>query len=194
MQKSALPDFYYFCFAVYEPFLTTLGLLGAFADPTTTHNAQAPWPSNMEPFTELPRPTLVTTLQLAHVCALIGVINLFVFTACRRHLHENPALQEKIVYSLLTPLLIGDIAHLYVTFWALGDQRWVVEEWSPMLWTTVLLGLTLLVPRIAWHLGVGRFMGSRDAVSPPPPPIPLSPPRSTKGGTATALGQKALLK
>ncbi|EAU84836.2 hypothetical protein CC1G_00355 [Coprinopsis cinerea okayama7 len=142
-----------------------MGLLGVLADPTTTHNAQAPWPPNIEPFTVLPRPTLVTTLQLAHVCALIGIINAFVFTACRRHLKSNPALQEKIAFSLLTPLLIGDILHLYVTLWALGEQRWAFWEWSPMLWTTVLLGLTLLCPRIAWHLGVGRYVDRRDAVS-----------------------------
>lgn len=190
MQKSSLPDFYYFCFAAYEPFLTTLGLLGAFADPITTHNSQAPWPPNTEPLTDLPRATLVTTLQLAHVCGLIGIINFFVFTACRQHLHKDPALQEKIAYSLLTPLLIGDIVHLYVTLWGLGDQRWAFWEWSPMLWTTVLLGLTLLVPRVAWHLGVGRYMDKRDGVSHPPPPTPLSPLPSSK----TSSEGKLLLK
>ncbi|TFK23252.1 hypothetical protein FA15DRAFT_670643 [Coprinopsis marcescibilis] len=166
MQKppsSALPDFYYFCFAAYEPFLTTIGLLGAFADPITTHNAQAPWPPNTEPFTVLPPPTLVTTLQLAHVCALVGIINAFVFTACRKHLKSNPALQEKIALSLLTPLLLGDVIHLYVTFWALGDGRWDFGQWSPMLWVTLILGLSLLFPRIAWHLGVGRYVDRRDA-------------------------------
>ena len=27
--KSAIPDFYYFCFGAYEPFLTAVGFLGA---------------------------------------------------------------------------------------------------------------------------------------------------------------------
>lgn len=111
----------------------------------------------------LPRPTLVTTLQLAHVCALLGIINAFVLTAVRKHLRDNPALQEKIVFALMTPLLLGDIFHLYVTFWALGDQRWSFGEWSPMLWTTVLLGFTLMIPRIAWHLGIARYVDHRDA-------------------------------
>ncbi|PPQ98563.1 hypothetical protein CVT24_004054 [Panaeolus cyanescens] len=30
---SAIPDFYYFCFGAYEPFLTTLGFLGSLVDP-----------------------------------------------------------------------------------------------------------------------------------------------------------------
>ncbi|TFK43474.1 hypothetical protein BDQ12DRAFT_675042 [Crucibulum laeve] len=159
---SAIPDFYYFCFAAYEPFLTTMGFIGTWADPTTTHNGQAPWPPGTPPFDILPRATLVTTIQLAHVCALIGVINFFILSAARKHLKDNPALQEKIVFSLLVPLLIGDIFHLYVTLWALGDKKWDFGSWSLMLWTTILLGLTLMVPRMAWHLGIGRYVDSRD--------------------------------
>jgi hypothetical protein len=30
-QLTALPDFYYFCFGAYEPFLTFIGLLGTFS-------------------------------------------------------------------------------------------------------------------------------------------------------------------
>jgi hypothetical protein len=104
----------------------------------------------------------VTIYQLAHVCALLGVVNLFVLTAARRHLDGRPALQEKIVRSLLTPLLLGDVLHLYVTLWALGNDRWDVLNWSPMLWTTVILGLSLMIPRITWHLGIGRYTDSRD--------------------------------
>jgi len=29
--KSAIPDFYYFCFGAYEPFITFVGFLGAIA-------------------------------------------------------------------------------------------------------------------------------------------------------------------
>lgn len=83
--------------------------------------------------------------------------------AARRHLHSQPALQEKIVCSLLTPLMIGDVAHLYVTLWALGDHKWEVWRYSPMLWTTLGLGLSLMVPRLTWHLGIGRYVDARDA-------------------------------
>lgn len=31
-----------------------------------------------------------------------------------------------------------------------------------MLWLTVILGLSLLVPRVAWHLGIGRYTEYRD--------------------------------
>lgn len=110
----------------------------------------------------LPPATVVTTIQLAHVCALVGLMNCFVLTAVRKHLHTNLALQEKIVRALFTPLVVGDVLHLTVTFWALGDQKFDFASWSPMLWTTNLLGLTLMLPRIAWHLGVGRYVDSRD--------------------------------
>lgn len=104
----------------------------------------------------------MTIIQLAHVCALIGMVNLFVLSAARTHLHNYPALQEKLVFALLGPLVIGDFLHLYVTLWALGDQRWDISNWSPMLWTTILLGLSILIPRVAWHLGIGRYVDSRD--------------------------------
>jgi len=159
---SAIPDFYYFTFAAYEPFLCFMGLLGTMADPKSTHDGQAPWPASAPPPDMLPRATLVTIMQLAHVCCLFGIINLFVLTAARRHLQHNLALQEKIVSALMVPLLIGDILHLTITLWALGDDKWDVLNWSPMLLTTVILGCSLLIPRICWHLGIGRYVDSRD--------------------------------
>ncbi|KAF8913956.1 hypothetical protein CPB84DRAFT_1758006 [Gymnopilus junonius] len=159
--SSPLPDFYYFCFAAYEPFLTIIGFLGALADPLNAHNSQAPW-SNALPYKTLPVATLVTILQLAHVCALLGCVNLFVLTAVRKHLSHNPALQEKMIFSLLMPLLIGDLFHMWLTFWALGGHRWDFQSWSPMLWTTIILGFTLMIPRICWHLGIGRYVDSRN--------------------------------
>jgi hypothetical protein len=52
--------------------------------------------------------------------------------------------------------------HLSVTLWALGDQKFDFANWSPMLWTTNILGLSLMLPRIAWHLGVSRYVDARD--------------------------------
>lgn len=105
----------------------------------------------------------------------MGVVNFFVLTAVRRHLASQVAIQEKIIRALMIPLFIGDVMHLYVTLWALGEERWDVARWSPMLWTTVLLGLTLMVPRIMWHLGIWRYMHSRDSLpaqeQEPSPPV-----------------------
>lgn len=101
-------------------------------------------------------------------------MNCFTLTAIRKHLHDRPALQEKIIQALFTPLVIGDIMHLGVTFWALGDHKFDFANWSPMLWTTHILGLTLMLPRMAWHLGVGRYVDARDG-----PRIRL-PPRSVR--------------
>jgi hypothetical protein len=101
-------------------------------------------------------------VQLAHVCGLLGLINFFVLRAATRYLSGQPALQEKIVAALLTPLVIGDVLHIALTLWALGDARWNVSEWSVVIWLTVLIGLSLLVPRVTWHMGIGRYMESRD--------------------------------
>ncbi|KAH9482711.1 hypothetical protein JR316_0004811 [Psilocybe cubensis] len=160
--KSPIPDFYYFCFGAYEPFLTTIGFIGALTDPLTAHNSQAPWTSDHPAYQVLPTATLVTILQLAHVCALLGFVNLFVLSAVRKNLSNSPDIQERIVFSLLTPLLMGDIFHMWLTFWALGDQKFNFQSWSPMLWTTVILGFSLMIPRICWHLGIGRYVHSRD--------------------------------
>ncbi|KAJ7591038.1 hypothetical protein C8J56DRAFT_550893 [Mycena floridula] len=145
MVSSAIPDSYYVVFGIVEPLLCILGFFGALADPKATHDGQAPWPSDRPPADQLPRATLVTLIQLAHVCALMGLVNYFVLSAARR-IKNQPALQESIVYALLTPLLFGDFFHLFVTLWALGDKRWDLADWSPTLWTTMGAGLTLLVP------------------------------------------------
>ncbi|KAF8351401.1 hypothetical protein F5887DRAFT_206390 [Amanita rubescens] len=154
---SAIPDFYYYCFAIYEPSLTVTGFIGAWMDPKGAHDAQAPWLTSPPP-PELPNATLVTMVQLAHVCALLGVVNYSVLSVARNYLQNNLFLQEKVVSALLTPLLFGDVFHLYLTLWALGDQRWNLATWTPMLWITVIVGITLLIPRITWHLGIGRYV------------------------------------
>lgn len=92
----------------------------------------------------------------------MGVVNLFVLTAARRHLSAHPALQEKLVFALLCPLLMGDMMHLYLTLWSLGDHKWDLYNWSGMLWATVGIGFTLMIPRICWHLGIGRYVDARD--------------------------------
>ncbi|EIN10437.1 hypothetical protein PUNSTDRAFT_99959 [Punctularia strigosozonata HHB-11173 SS5] len=162
---SAIPDVYYAIFAFYEPAMCIMGMLGAFLDPKKTHDMQAPWPHNTPPSNPLPRATLVTVAQLAHVCALMGTVNYFLLTAARKYLATQPIVQERIVAALLGPLMMGDIFHTVVTIWALGDEKWHPERWSPMLWTTLIIGFTLMIPRIAWWAGVGRFTSRRDGHS-----------------------------
>ncbi|KAI0921845.1 hypothetical protein AcW1_004293 [Taiwanofungus camphoratus] len=159
--SSALPPFYWFVFGLYEPFLTFCGFLGALRDPKTTHDQQAPWPAGGPPDV-LPLATRVTILQLGHVAGLLGLLNLFVLAACRKHLFAQPALQEKIVRALLTPLLLGDFLHIGITLWALGDRKWDVSSWGVILWITILTGFSLMIPRITWHMGIGRYVDKRD--------------------------------
>ncbi|KAJ7904577.1 hypothetical protein B0H14DRAFT_3079417 [Mycena olivaceomarginata] len=167
---SAIPLSYYTVFAIYEPALTTLGFVGALL---LTHDSQAPWP-NGPPLEDLPLATRTTILQLGHCLCPSGTLERLVIVHSP-HTSEFAAgtprkglanLQPKIVGALLTPLLIGDVAHLYVTLWALGDERWNFRNWSPMLIITISLGITLLVPRIMWQLGIGRYVDSRDRPTP----------------------------
>lgn len=131
------------------------------------HDSQAPWspPSayadpSLNPF---PLATKVTILQLGHVCLLLALTNIFVLTTARLHLAHLPRVQEVVLRSYLAPLLIGDVAHIVLTLWALDQNvRWDVANWGLVLWSTVGLGITLLIPRVLWHAGVGRYVDRRD--------------------------------
>ncbi|KAF7332107.1 hypothetical protein MKEN_00091400 [Mycena kentingensis (nom. inval.)] len=152
-QTSAIPLHYFCVFAVWEPLLTSLGFLGVLLDPKRSHDLQAPWP-NGKPWEHFPLATKLTVTQLGHVCALLGLLNIWLLSSARSHLSLQPALQEKIVSALLTPLLIGDFMHIYITLWALGEYRFQFSSWSPMLIVTILSGFTLLIPRLMWQLGI----------------------------------------
>ena len=167
--KSAVPTVYYTLFAIYEPFLCLVGMLGAFVDPvkvcfpivlpspqrtasiyapnyySQTHNMNGPWPVGVVPPETLPAATTATVLQLAHTCALLGIVNFFVLTSIREL--RSPALQEKIATSLFIPLLVSDVTHILVTLYGIGETRWHVDEWPSIIWITIITGLTLLIPR-----------------------------------------------
>ncbi|KAH9943484.1 uncharacterized protein BXZ73DRAFT_97524 [Epithele typhae] len=159
----ALPWAYWAIFGLYEPLLAVSGFLGAIVNPKKAHDNQAPWPAGVAPPEPLTAATQVTILQLAHVVGLLGLINFFVLGAARKYLGAHPVLQEKIVGALLTPLLLADVVHISITWWALGESRWRVATWSSLLWITFLTGFSLLVPRVAWHMGIGRYVDSRDS-------------------------------
>ena len=110
-----------------------------------THNMNGPWPVGVALPETLPAATTVTMLQLAHTCALLGILNFFILTAARDL--RSPALQEKMAASLFTPLLVSDITHILVTLYGIGDARWNVDEWPSIIWITIITGLTLLIPR-----------------------------------------------
>ncbi len=130
-----------------------------------TYVQQAPWPQGTVPEGPLAKATVVTLFQLAHTVGLLGSINFCVLWAARKYLWSQPAIQEKVVRALLTPLLLGDFLHIALTVWALGEDKWDVNKWEGTLWITIITGFTLMIPRIAWHLGVGRYSERRDGQS-----------------------------
>lgn len=163
-QDSAVPLFYWLVFGWYEPMLTLGGCVGAMLYPKETYEQQAPWPQGSPPDAPLAKATIVTLYQLAHTIGLLGLINFFVLRAARQHLWFQPAIQEKMVRALLIPLLLGDFLHISLTLWALGEERWDVSKWDGLLWLTIISGLTLMIPRITWHLGIGRYVEQRDGL------------------------------
>jgi len=98
----------------------------------------------------------VTLLQLVHILFQAALINLFIINATRRYFTQDPKAQEVIYKALFTVLLIGDFAHIGVTLYAMGPMRWEFGSWSALTWVTLIVCVSLLVPRALWHLGVGR--------------------------------------
>jgi len=98
----------------------------------------------------------VTILQLVHLFVLLALINLFVINATRRQFAHDPKAQEVIYKALFTVLMFGDCAHLGITLYAMGPMRWEFGGWSPLTWFSLTVGVSLLIPRALWHLGVGR--------------------------------------
>ncbi|KAF8989256.1 hypothetical protein BDQ17DRAFT_478317 [Cyathus striatus] len=150
---SFLPNFYYYWFSVYEPVLVTAGFVGTLLNPLQTYNAQAPTtPSSNNGLTVN---SLITTLEFSYLSFVIGLVNLFFFRAIRTNsfLMHNPKAQRGLIRAMLVPLLAGDILHLMVTLYAVhaaGYTWWDVASWSSTTWTSVSVGMTLTIPRLAW--------------------------------------------
>jgi hypothetical protein len=87
----------------------------------------------------------------------MALINLFIINAARHSFKQDPGAQEVVYKALFTVLMYGDFAHIAVTLYAMGpEMRWAFGNWSALTWVTIIAGITLLVPRALWHLGVGR--------------------------------------
>jgi len=87
----------------------------------------------------------------------MGLINLSVIHAARRYFIQDPRGQGVVYKALFTVLMFGDFAHIGVTLYAMGpEMRWEVGEWNVLTWVTIVAGVSLLVPWMLWHLGIGR--------------------------------------
>jgi len=114
----------------------------------------------METSEALPPIAHAIICQLAIAHGIIGFINASVLRAVREL--PSPALQEKIARSLLVPLVVGDVLHIFGTFYGIGDVRWKMKDWPQILWLSIVVGTALFVPRVCWLLGVGRHVETRD--------------------------------
>ncbi|EAU83185.2 hypothetical protein CC1G_07867 [Coprinopsis cinerea okayama7 len=207
-RTSAIPLTYMLFFGVYEPLMGILCFAGSLIDPVQFHNSQAPcqWPStttttastaaassitNPPPPTTLPLATRITVTLLGHTSSLLGLVSFFVLWTARTQLSRRPLLlkyQEKVVKSVLWPLLFGDFFRLgcwVVVLREFGALRefggWdgvvqgvatgkgmegVVRAFEELNTKVNLVGMMMsvvtLVPRVLWFLGVGRYVHRRD--------------------------------
>lgn len=109
-------------------------------------NRYGPWSSSSTEAGEALPPTvhaIICQTVVAHM--VIGFLIASILRAIRRL--PSPALQEKIARSLMISLAIGDILHLFGTFYGIGDVRWKVEDWPQVLWLSIVVGIALFIPR-----------------------------------------------
>jgi hypothetical protein len=126
-------------------------------------NSQAPWATSTPPPTELSAQAKVTLFQLMIVVLIVDSLNVSTIHLARRHFAHDPAAQQLIYQSLLRVLVLGDVAHIAATFYAMEPAiRWRLGSWSPLMWTTVVAVVSFLVIRILWLCGVGRDVIKKD--------------------------------
>ena len=168
MSLNPLPWPYYFTFAIYEPLLGIVSGIWAFANPREVNGVLQDYrKGELTPYTLhltrhlTPRPHgRPRTLQGENdpstcQCKLSNGPHQRLHHPCR-HFTQDPKAQEVVYKALFTVLMFGDFAHIGVTLYAMGPMRWEVGSWSALTWVTILAGVSLLVPRALWHLGVGR--------------------------------------
>ena len=142
-------------------------------------NRYTPWPNSIVGEAEVLTPAvraLVYQTAVAH--GVIGFLNASVLKATRKL--PSSTIQESIARALMISLTIGDVLHLFGTFYGIGDVRWRMGDWPQALWLTVGVGTALFIPRyvrktaspwnnyqshhrICWLAGIGRFVATRDS-------------------------------
>ncbi|KAF9652199.1 hypothetical protein BDM02DRAFT_3183918 [Thelephora ganbajun] len=161
-QKSAVPTFYYIVFGIIEPLITFASLLEGIFDPRKVIVRHGRWSSGFaEAPGALPPTVRAVIYQMVVAHAIIGLVNASVLRAIRTL--PSSALQEKIARSLVISLSIGDVLHLFGTFYGIGDVRWKAKDWPQALWLSVAVGIGLFIPRVCWLLGIGRYVATRDS-------------------------------
>jgi hypothetical protein len=128
------------------------------------------------PLAPLPTATYVTVVQYGHFRFLFGMSNAIYIPLVLKHLAGNLALQETFLTAFLGPLLIGDLMGIIFALWGHGrlnlgeigmdGQSEFVKavssesDWS--LWVLLVLEMSVLIPRLMWVLGIGRYLHRRD--------------------------------
>jgi hypothetical protein len=99
-------------------------------------------------------------IQYAHFDFLFALCNLIFLPLLTSYLVGQLELQEKFLTPYLRLLLLGDLAHVGFAawgWWGAGLWGWNLERWG----RTVLM-MTVLLPRLAWVFGLGRYVHKRD--------------------------------
>jgi len=96
-------------------------------------------------------------LVLTVAVLIVAFLNLSITHCTRWYFAHDPAVRQLIYQSLISVIVLGDVAHIAATFFAMEPaMRWRLGSWSTLTWTTVLSTVSALVTRILWYCGVGR--------------------------------------
>jgi hypothetical protein len=143
--RYVLNGYFSWIFMVIEPLSTFAGWLGGF-QPDLLLGSTA---GDLLP---LPRPVLQVVLQLANCYLLVGLMSAVVM---------RTTVESRVISALIAALLIGDIGHVGVSVYALGN-----DFWSPLKWSSVDLGnipftTFLAVNRVAYFISIQKPKAQR---------------------------------
>ena len=147
---NALPAVPWCIFGVFEPAALILAFVVTAALPKYYVSSQSKFAS---PRSLLPSENILL-YQLSNLFLLVAVISLYVL---------NSTNDVKVARAFLTALWWGDLGHLGVTVWCMGDSMLNIKMWNLVNWGNVAVPTFLFTARLLCFLGVlGGDVNAKD--------------------------------
>ncbi|OAX81031.1 hypothetical protein ACJ72_04633 [Emergomyces africanus] len=141
--NTILPLWPHIVFAVLEPISLIAGFCFAIFNNAKFVAGQTP--NSLTP-SELPLSTQAISSQLGNLYLLLMVVGVGVLYSTS---------EPKVVRNYLIALAVGDLGHIYATYWFIGfDDLINVMEWNDLMWGNIGFTGILFVNRIAYLLGM----------------------------------------
>ena len=128
------------------------GLLAFITDPQSSVNDQIP---HVAPHAVQQNEMLVL-MQFNWILFLLSIIGVNILTSTK---------EPRVVRAYIRSLCFGDMGHIGVTMYMLGESRFDYASWTPLVWGNVAFTSFLLVFRCLYllgFLGEGGHLASRE--------------------------------